>query len=302
MNFIKKYKAYILGVYAFLILIHFVFKDLIFPLSVLFYATPLILIIGLGLFLSLLYYKDKTMFIILLSTSFLLIIHWFSVYYFFPEIRTNDKKTTSILFWNIAKNKNGFPLDIISEKSNVFPLEVLAFVEADKVSKDELKKFQKKFKNYDFQKLKGNMIFGVKGKIDSIIYKSASNAYKFNHIITTINNRRTSVLIVDVYASPFHSREEALKAIIDYANNKRIDFIVGDFNTPYESVYFERYKSNFNPLHNYTEGFTATWPNGIPLLELDQIWISKTNLPIRLNKFQHPFSDHKLLIAEYELE
>ena len=72
MKIIKKHKAYILGVYAFLILVHFVFKDYIFPISILFYASPLIMITALGLFVSWLYRKKRALAFTLIGLSSIL--------------------------------------------------------------------------------------------------------------------------------------------------------------------------------------------------------------------------------------
>ncbi|MEJ6792156.1 MAG: hypothetical protein QNK89_05320 [Lacinutrix sp.] len=107
--FLYKYKAYIHGVYTFFILLHFVIKDYLFPLSILFYATPLILIIVLGLFITIFYYKQKRVFIpstlVLILLSFQFYLSQFNVL----KTKANLAKIDSVLFWNIAKNEKVFP-------------------------------------------------------------------------------------------------------------------------------------------------------------------------------------------------
>lgn len=145
------------------------------------------------------------------------------------------------------------------------------------------------------------MIVGVKGNIESISYQYKEKRYKSNYVTAVVNSKRIKLLIADVYASPFINKSEALKAIINFSETQEVDFIIGDFNTPHESIHFNKYKENYKSFRNYSEGFTATWPYGIPLLELDQIWINKVVHGSRLNKFNYSFSDHQLLIAEYIL-
>lgn len=299
MNFIKKHKAYILGIYAFLILVHFVIKDYIFPISIIFYAFPLIIIIILGLFTIYFYRRKKVFFFFLIGISLVLSYHWFSKYYVFPKSKTLPKKNNAILFWNAAKNPERFPIGIISNKTEKHDINILTFVEAENVIEKDIITLKEEFQDYSFKKLQGNMLIGVKGKIDSIFYKSEKKNYKINLIKSTIGNITSKVLIVDVYASPFFNKENTLKEILNFSIENNVDIIVGDFNTPFESIHFRGYENNYRSFHNYCNGLTATWPYGIPLLELDQIWINKTIRPIQLNKFQYLFSDHKLLIAEY---
>ncbi|WP_299891942.1 endonuclease/exonuclease/phosphatase family protein [uncultured Lacinutrix sp.] len=299
MAFIQKYKAYILGIYAFLVFVHFVIKDYIFPISIIFYAFPIIIIIPFGLLTSWFYRKKKVLVYFLIGFSLILSYHWFNNYYVFPVSKTLSEKDSSILFWNVAKNSKGLPLDVIFEKIKEYNIDILTFVEAENILQKDIIALKKEFRDYSFKKLKGNMLIGVKGKIDSVFYKSKKKSYKFNIIESTIDGTTSKIIIVDIYASPFFSKRDALKDVLSFSTENNIDIIVGDFNTPYESIHFKNYEINYKSFHDYSDGLTATWPYGIPLLELDQIWLNKTNQPIQLNKFQYLFSDHKLLIAEY---
>ncbi|WP_034061714.1 endonuclease/exonuclease/phosphatase family protein [Lacinutrix jangbogonensis] len=301
-TFLNKYKAYTLGVYAFFILLHFVLKDHLFPLSILFYATPLVLTIGFGCTILWLYKKNRIALFLIIILQSCLVYYWLNHQYSIAITKTTSVESKSILFWNIAKNENGFPEDIILDKTTSEDIAILTFVEADNVSYKDFLNLKNLYNQYTFKKLKGNMLIGVKGSIESIMYKTEENKFKFNHIISEIDNKKTSILIVDVYANPFYSKEDALKSIITYANINKIDIIVGDFNTPYESIHFKNLHKTFTSFHSYGDSFTATWPFGIPLLELDQIWVDESVYPLNLKKYNFLFSDHQLLIANYLLK
>jgi len=235
----------------------------------------------------------------LIGLSLILSFYWLNNYYVFHLSKTLPENNNAILFWNAAKNTNNFPVKILSNKVEKYKVSILTFVETDNITEKDIATLKKEFQDYNFQNLKGNMLIGVKGKIDSVFYKYEKKNYKFNVIESTFNNTTSKILIADVYASPFINKKEALKKILNFSEINNIEIIVGDFNTPYESIHFKNYKTNYRSFHNYSDGLTATWPYGIPLLELDQVWIKKNSLPIKLNKFQYSFSDHKLLIAEY---
>ncbi|WP_452597628.1 hypothetical protein [Pontimicrobium sp. MEBiC01747] len=297
MKLLKQYKAYSLGLYAFLIFIHFVLKDRLFPISIIFYATPLILIILLGYLIALFYRKQKTIVYPIIIFQFVLSFYWFNNYYF-TQTKKPLSQTNSVLFWNVAKRKQ-FPIHPIITHTKNNSCSIITLVEALHVNEQDLESLNTNLPNYSIKKLRGDMLLGVKGTIDSISYKYVDKQYKFNHIKTSINNVPTSVLIVDIYASPFINKKQPLIEVLDYANTHNIDIIVGDFNTPYESVHFTNYTKWYSSFHNYNNGFSATWPYSLPLLELDQIWVSQPLRPDILNSYKYAVSDHKLLIAEY---
>jgi len=299
--FIISKKAYSLVLYAFLLSIHFIFKDYLFPISIIFYATPLILIIGYGLFTTLLYHKNKTIRYILLTISCLLILLWFKNYFLFNKNQAELEQHQAILFWNVAKKKE-LQTNIIINEVKSSSANIISLVETRFLKPLEISELKNKLPKYTFLKLKNEMCIGVKGKIDSVYNRYIEDKYMFNYVIANIESKRTKILIADVSASPFFNKKESLKAILDFSIANEIDIIVGDFNTPYESIHFKDYHKAYNSLHDYGNGFTATWPFGIPLLELDQIWLNKKYKPEQLKKEQYSKSDHKLLIANSKLE
>ena len=287
--------------YAFLILLHFVLKDSFFFLSILFYATPLILIIILGFFLAWVYRKNRITLLAMLGLSLFFSFQWFSNYYYFAEKNLKSYKTSTLIFWNVAK-KPELQLDILISEIEKSSASIIALVETRHLKNSEVKILNKKFPDYNFKRLEDEMLIGVKGKIDSVYNKYVEDSYKFNYINATINNTKAKILIADVSANIFINKEKPLHEILSFAEANTVDVIVGDFNTPFESVHFKNYRLHYTSLHNFSDGFTATWPFGVPLLELDQIWLNKKYKPIVLKKEQYLESDHKLLIAKYGLK
>jgi len=303
MKFLKKHKAYILIVYAFLLFIHFILKDNIYPLSILFYAFPLIILIVIGLIISLLYIKRKIIFTILILFQLFLTINWFLNYHSYTEYpSTNIYKTSSILFWNVAKN-NKPPIEIIIKHIKEENISSFALVEAEYILPKEIKQFKEELPEYNFRKLKGNMIFGSVNQIKKNNYINEYKSYKFNYIETIKpNNKIEKILIVDIYANPFFNRKKPLSTTFNFIKENDIDIIIGDFNTPFESIHFSKYKSDLNGFHKLSKGFTATWAYGFPLLELDHVWTNKRHTPLNLKKINYSVSDHQLLIADYILK
>lgn|GEM_PF-1710565 len=299
LNLKQNYKAYLLVGYAFLLLIHFVLKDRFFPLSIIFYGSPLIIIIGTTLFLVVLFYKKKIYRYTLLITSALLIFIWFNNYYYQTNTK-HQENNSKILYWNLAKKKQ-LPIRHILEKANTYQPEILAFVEAPQKTLKNLDELKKVLPNYNFKTLKGAMLVASKGDIKLLNLEYVDDSHKANLIEIKFNSKTIKFILADLTANLLVNKKKPMTFISGFAKNEAVDFIVGDFNTPYESVYFKAFKNDFNSFHTYNNGLTATWPLGIPLLELDHIWLSNKHQPIQLHKFYNKASDHALLIAEYKL-
>lgn len=298
MKLIKKYRNFLLIVFILLLLIHFALKDNYPLISTVFYSTPLITIIFYGIVLCFIFCRKRKLVPLLSALLTLLTFYFFSNYYF--NNKASVKNTTSLVFWNVAK-KEHFPIEIISNIIREHNPNILSFVEAVDVSNEDLNTLNKLHSEFEFKVLKGNMLIGIKGSIIETNYLSKSDNYRFNIIKALVKNKELSILMTDLYASPLKDKTEAFEQIALYNKTHSFDFILGDFNTPYESIHFKQLKNNFTSFHSKSNGFTATWPFGIPLLELDQIWISKKFNPIKLNKhyFQNS-SDHALLVASYQ--
>jgi len=261
--------------------------------------SPLPLIILFGILSTFLIKSRKKLFYLSLTSLLLLTSYWL---YSFHGINNNrlEENSNQIVFWNIANQKHiersFFKKHIISKKPDL-----IAFVEAKNISVSDLKYLTKLLPEYDIRILKGYMFIAVKGEILSTQFKYLETNSKFNHIVFKNNNQQYSVVLADVSANPFQSRQYDLESVLNHSNNYKADIVLGDFNTPFESIHFEAYKKAYSSFHSVSRGFTATWPLGLPLLELDQIWTGKTLQPILLNKYYHTSSDHALLVADYSL-
>ncbi len=289
----------LLILYGILIFIHFILKDTIYPINIIYYACPVLFLLIKNLVLCVLFFREKKILYSLIGCFLCVSLYWFATYYKTqspPELSDKDK---SILFWNIAR-KGERSMDIIIKKTKEQKPSFIALVEAEELTDKDVMWFKNTFPSYSIQKLKGGMVLAVKGEIDDVGYHCKDESFKFNYITVTLANQKTSILVADVNAVPFMNRKSALHAIYEFTIKNNPSFIVGDFNTPYESVHFGDFKDSLNSFHKVSKGFTATWPYGIPLFEIDQIWSAKAIRPVFLKKEYYSISDHALLIGVYK--
>lgn len=295
---VQSFKMSTLGLFLLLFIIHFVLKDRWHWISVLFYAAPLPVLIVFGLLVSVMLFKRKVIFYPLILLLGGMCFIYFKNYYGKP-LEISSSKLSKVVLWNVSQN-NTLPTEIIIQNIENTNAEIIALVEAEYVTPKDLDVLHKACPDYSFRKLYGYMLIGIKGEIKTVELHDEAKNYKFNYITATIDQSTQHIMLVDIYAAPFLNKEVPLNIIADFSSSHPTDIILGDFNTPFESVHFEKYKHRFNSFHDYSDGATATWPVPLPVLEIDLIWISKKFRPVSLQKISYPISDHKLLIATYK--
>lgn len=292
-------RACALIVYALLVLIHFVLKDHFQVFQLPYYAFPLpILILG-GALMTLLFYRPKIYFILGICMTLSMTGIWFNNAYIFSNQVEIPENTVSVVFWNAA-NRRTIHLDILSENIRNIQPDIIALSETENATTEDILQLSKEFPSYEFQILGGDMLIGIKGQIKSIEYIIEPQSYDINFIEAQLHSGSILIALTDTFQSPTMDKRKTLGTVLQKITEKKSDLIVGDFNTPYESVHFNNYEANYTSFHDYGQGFSATWPFGIPLLEIDQIFTSKKFTPILLQKFYYKVSDHAMLVGYFK--
>jgi endonuclease/exonuclease/phosphatase family metal-dependent hydrolase len=93
-----------------------------------------------------------------------------------------------------------------------------------------------------------------------------------------IDGRRVRVLLVDAIVGPFTNRRSVVEKVFELASAKPElpTIVMGDFNTPIDSVWFDAAREDF--IHAFEEagsGMFTTWPVPLPILAIDHVWVSR---------------------------
>jgi len=230
----------------------------------------------------------------------LLCLFWIFSSYRFHENATVSGKTLKFMFWNTARIKTHPSIPLIQYLRHV-SADFIGFVESGRLTKQAITVYQTEFPEYKVQQLSGGMLCMTKGTIQTISYCRLPNKSRYNLLEIELDKNIYHVMIVDIGSNPFFSRKECLETIIKSLPDRRT-IIMGDFNTPYDSVFFHAYKTRcYHAFQEVGTGFSATWPYGIPLLQIDHIWTSKDLKPVNFTKDYHLLSDHAKLEVEVEV-
>jgi hypothetical protein len=263
------------------IIIHFTIKDTILLSALIFYALPLPVLIASTLLVAFLTKKSSQKIAVIIAL--VLSVIWIKESYVFnAEV---EKEGIEIVFWNAFHDRNF--LDAFEVNGNI--PEVLVLVEG---SKKDLISIKEKYPNYYFHISKEEIGIFSKTPIDlgkEIIGEENSTFLDFK-------TNGFNFYVVDISAGVFKSRQRSLDFVSSNILKRDKTIILGDFNTPYESVHFSNFKNTYT--HAFSEkgkGFRETWFWNIPLLSLDHIWVSKDLEINQVNKINTFKSDHAML-------
>ncbi len=272
------------------ILIYFTAKDYFYWSSIIFYAFPLPVIFGISVLLFLL--KRKCRFkIMYFMISFFLGFFWIVNSYCFNDFEFIGE-SPEIVFWNAAKKRNFKEAFVVSES---LP-DVLVMVEYDQTDKENINTIKSKYKNYYFSIVRGKIGVFSKEKIENVRAIEMKHNSFMVYFNTRILGKDYNFYAVDITANIKYFRKPMLDEAYRNIKTTKNTIVLGDFNTPYESVHFKNYKTNFS--HAFSEkghGFRETWQWNLPLLSIDHIWVSRDITPQFVEKIKTFKSDHVML-------
>lgn len=158
-----------------------------------------------------------------------------------------------------------------------------AVVETGTFSRAEWDRFTAASPDHEWKRFDASTMLGVRGKILSHEDLGIDGRFRSHRVLVELpEHGELTVVVADVRSQPWISREQAMAGILRAAGNDPRAIILGDFNTPPESVWFREWKDRGFTLANDgpRRGFRETWAYGLPLLTLDQIWLAPGWRPV----------------------
>ncbi len=203
-----------------------------------------------------------------------------------------------VVFWNAARLKFGWKPVALQIQARSAPL--MGFVEAGPNDSAAIRRWQTDFPEHHRVFFGNGMVLLFQGQILEIEQGGLGRGSYYGRAVLEWRGTRMTAFLVDIHSNPFFSREETLGRLTDLMKATTGPVVVmGDFNTPSDSVHFEGLRENFqNAFEAGGQGNLATWPVPCPVLAIDHIW---TNRQFAVNCAWHEWSlqsDHQAVIAE----
>jgi hypothetical protein len=154
--------------------------------------------------------------------------------------------------------------------------EISALIECGSFDDDEWMRFTAANPDHEWKRFDGSTMLGVRGKILSHESLGVHDRFRCQRVRVALRDHgELTVVVADVRSQPWISREQAMATILRAAGDDPRAIILGDFNTPPESVWFREWRKCEFTLANDAprRGFRETWAYGLPLLTLDHVWL-----------------------------
>lgn len=216
----------------------------------------------------------------------------------FPVIR--------IHFWNIGDRLWG--MNNVLDELRVVDADLIGLVEAGADS-DKMKLFWKEsFPKHPFQVVKQGFVLLSRFPITNQDSGTLTEMGKYERLDLKLNQTSLasmSVFLVDIRSDIFKSRKTALEKLADKVSaiDDRSVLVLGDFNTPSDSVHFHPLRKWLkNSMQSGGNGYMATWPLPLPVLDLDSIWVNDQVVTVNSENRWTWVSDHRPVLTEVYLK
>jgi vancomycin resistance protein VanJ len=147
------------------------------------------------------------------------------------------------------------------------------------------------------------LALAVRGRIIDARYESLGFGSHAGIAHVELDGRPLTVVVVHPRSTPTQSRAGAFAALHELLEPLKGEplLVMGDFNTPSDSVFFDPIRQRFHSAFETAGlGYAASWPMPFPVLALDQVW-SADSVPIRsCHLAGSTASDHRLVSFSFD--
>ncbi len=177
---------------------------------------------------------------------------------------------------------------------------MIGFLEALALTEEQKQNWKTRFPEYSWSLIGGGTQLFVKGEIGPPWVKPQPDGTRISRSVVTIKGMTFHCFVVDIASTLMLSRAPALEVLSEFVEKSAEEnvIILGDFNTPRDSVHFKRLrKKHLNLCEVVGKNYAATWPQPVPVLSLDQIWVNQQIEPVACDHKYHKNSDHSIVVG-----
>lgn len=287
--------------------LRFTLRDRYVGLAWLFYATPPVVLAGLGLVGNLAWLRDRRRWAKLLLAGLTIVALVLSAgqYRWRPEASAGTPAQAetpgdlTFLFWNPARGALG--TQRVLEYLRNCDADLIALVEAPL---DPQIDWSAELPRYAVSHIDDGIMLAVRGRILGIAhwrYDEGSSRRRFD---VEVDGHRLWVLVPDLRSSLYRSRQQSMQKLVEDAAvlSDRPAVIAGDFNLPSDSVWFQPLRKTWTQaFEEVGTGWPGTWPSPLTVMDLDQVWVNR-HVRVRRCELDHTLcSDHAAIHVSLDL-
>jgi endonuclease/exonuclease/phosphatase family metal-dependent hydrolase len=176
----------------------------------------------------------------------------------------------------------------------------MGFVEAGPDDPNAVAEWRRDFPEHQSVFFGNGMVLLFQGTVFETSQGGLGRGSHYGRAVLEWQGQRVTVFLVDIHSNPFFSREDSLRKLTGLVSASLGPVVLmGDFNTPSDSVHFDSLRLGFqNAFEAGGQGNAATWPVPVPVLAIDHIWTNRKVYVHRARQAGSTQSDHEAVFAE----
>ena len=280
--------------------LHFTLRDSIDAIAFLFYFLSLPVLLCAALLLGLGSKAETRCRRTAMFLALVVMVAWCTrSWRWHPAPATTQRQPgeVRVMFWNLSRPPQPFA-DFIT-LVNEFDPDVIGCTEpADKGQRIDITPWQQALPNYQARPAFQELLWFTRvtprhestGRLDGI------GSYMRAEL--DLGGQVVPLVLADVWASPWIPRTRQLSEALAQVAGRSNALLIGDFNTPGESVHFEAYRKDLaDAFESGGRGLRETWFYGLPILSIDHVWVGQDWQVLDTRKVWSLDSDHAALLV-----
>jgi vancomycin resistance protein VanJ len=206
------------------------------------------------------------------------------------------------LLWNIEAGKRGW--ERVAEQVRAEDPDVAAFIDVGHKPGIRAPALERALPDREIYGWNDALAIAVRGRIlHTFYFPLGFGSHAGVARVELAEGRALTIVLVHPRSAPTESRAGVFDALGDVLSPLRGEplLVMGDFNTPSDSVYFDPIRQEFHSAFETAGmGYAASWPMPLPLLAIDQVW-SSDSVAIRSCHLSGSLaSDHRLVAFSFD--
>lgn len=213
-----------------------------------------------------------------------------------------------VLFWNIGDRI--WSVETMVQEVKRIDADLVAFVEAESYTQGDRDFWKRTFPEYPCQEGQDGFLLLSRLPCTSRVSGSLGRMGRYLKVsLLPVEGIKVNAnapppitaCLVDINSDVFRSRQEALQKLANLVaeNAAQPVLILGDFNTPGDSVHFQPLRKLCrNSFEEAGNGYNATWPLPLPVLALDGIWVNPFVEVGASENLWTWYSDHRPVVVD----
>jgi endonuclease/exonuclease/phosphatase (EEP) superfamily protein YafD len=212
-----------------------------------------------------------------------------------------DMSGVRVVTWNLSHGKWG--LEGLAAAAATLKPDLAVFVEADPSRKDVRAIFKAAFPEHHVFLLGGGIVLVSRwpgGEARAYQIGSEDVESRIREIELETPWGTWTIFGCDIASNTLYQREPHFRELASQiAKFPHPVIMAGDFNTPLDSMHLDKLRSLglTEAFESSGSGYLPTWPVPVPVLSLDQIWMSKDFKPVHCVRQWNWRTDHAAVIA-----